>query len=560
MSAHRGFLVSILALVLACGPSSATPDGGTIEGGIVDAATDADAATPLPTGKFRIAMWCGPPGDLLSQGSVDTAAKAGFTTVSNGCDGTTSAAYDKELLQFAEQAGLDAIVSDSRLGDALAGTNVAANLDAVVADYGSSKALAGYFIGDEPSKPAFANIATIVADLATRDANHFAYTNLLPDYASTGQLGTTTYDDYVSSFLATVKPQIVSWDYYPFLTGGTDMSTFFADMSVVRAHAVATHTPFFQFIQAISYNGHRATTQAEKLWVGTETLAYGGAGVSYFTYWTPPQTSESFGNGIIDLTGNPTSQYAEATAINAELSAFGKYLVAATSTSVFYNGPLASGTEPRVPGMPAYVASAAPITVGLFAVNTNDVYVFLANHDYVNPAESDVYFANNPESLDVTSGAFKPLATLGTTTNGVKTHLVIPPADGVLVHLAGPVPPGAPGAEAYVGTVRSDAGTYDVVDSSFGDAHISGASWDTCKTGYTFAGHDFQSNGFWLCARSDLIGHTFYFGNVVADAGTIYAVSGGTATSQGAGGWNTCPKGTLLGRRFESNGFWLCLD
>ena len=558
----------------ACGNSSngapSPIDAGSVDANAVDAVSDAgteggDASheTLLPTGRFRIGMWCGPPAAELSKARFDEIAAAGFTTVSNACDGATYVpAYDSKLLALAQQAGLDAIVSDSRIDAALAGASVATNLDAVVQDYGKAPALAGYFVGDEPSAPAFANVASIVSQLASRDGAHFAYVNLLPDYASPGQLGTSTYDDYVAQFLGTVKPKVFSYDYYPFLAGGSDATTFFADLAVVRAHAVATNTPFWQFTQAISYNGHRATNEAEKLWVGMHTLAYGGAGISYFTYWTPPQTSENFGSAIIDANGVKTAQYAEVTAINQRLTAFGRYLVAAKSTSVFHNGALASGTVPRVPGAAVYVPSAAPLTVGLFDVG-GDAYAFLVNRDYGAAHESDVYLAGGagaPEVLDVATGIFEPIATIGADAKGTKVHVALAPADGTLIHLRGPLALGAPGAEAFVGVVRADVGALDVVDAAFGTARLRAAGWNDCPEGYVLAGRDFASDGFWLCARTDLASHTFYVGNVVADAGTMFAVRGGTATAQGSAGWSTCPKGALLGKRFESNGYWVCMD
>jgi hypothetical protein len=181
----------------------------------------------------------------------------------------------------------------------------------------------------------------------------------------------------------------------------------------------------------------------------------------------------------------------------------------------------------------------------------------------VDAVESDVFLASAtpPEVLDVPSGKFVPIRALASDpVKGTKTHVSLPAGDGALFHLFGPVPPGAPGAEAFVGTVRNDSAMLDVVDSSFGDGTIGQEAWDMCPEGYAFAGRQFESNGFWLCTRKDLGAHTFYVGNVVADQAIVYAVKGGTSTAVGAEGWNTCPKGTLLGRRFESNGYWLCMD
>lgn len=534
--------------------------GAGAEGG---GSSDVDAA--LPTGRFTIGMWCGPPPGQLTKARFDEVAAAGITTVSPSCEsGSDTVTYDQQVLALANGSGLDALVADTRIAAALAGTDVDANLDAVTHDWANAPGLAGYHVRDEPSEPAFPALARVVNGLASRDPSHVAYVNLLPNYASPDQLGAPSYDAYVGDYLAAVKPKLLSWDYYPFLTGSADAGGFFADMAVVRAHALAAKLPFWQFVQSISFNGHRATTKAEKLWVGTETLAYGGAGVSYFTYWTPPQTAENFGVGIIGSDGAPTAQYAEIRDNDARLSAFGRYLVAATSTAVFHGGALADGAVPREPGMPLYVPSAAPVTVGLFAVPdaSHDVYAFVANRDYDSRVEIDAVLAPTaaaPQILDVPSGTFVPLPIVAKDAGGTRVHLAIDPADGALVRLVGPVPPGPLGAEAYVGVVRGDAGTLDVVDSAFGTASVRAAGWNDCPAGFTFIGRDFESNGFWLCARGDLAGRTFLVGNVVADAGTLYSVKGGTATPLGSAGWNSCPGATYLARRFESNGYWVCL-
>jgi hypothetical protein len=162
-----------------------------------------------------------------------------------------------------------------------------------------------------------------------------------------------------------------------------------------------------------------------------------------------------------------------------------------------------------------------------------------------------------PEMLDVATGAFVPFA-VSASAIGARGHVVLEPGDAILLHLAGALPAGPPGAEAMVGLVRGDAGTLYVVDSAFGVGALRGAGWDDCPTGYTNVGKSFASNGFWLCARDDLAASTFYVGSVLADAGTLYEVSGGVAKAVGPGGWDQCPAGTSLGKHFESNGFWLC--
>lgn len=570
-------LVSFGAVTIYAGCSSSrgsgvVPEGGDGGVGAVDGAREngdavADSARPaLPTGKLTIGFWCGLPLAELKKMRFDEIAAAGFTHVSNPCEGSSTVpSYNLQMLDLANQAGLMAIVTDERAAQAIGATPAdrAAKLAALAADYAMKPALYGYHLVDEPSAGSFAAIATVVSDLRALDASHPGIVNLLPIYASLGQLGAPTYDGYIGGFLQAVNPAAFSYDHYNFGVGGVDGADFFDNLAAVRARSVASKTPFWQYIQAISFNGHRDTTGPEKRWAALHTLAYGGTGVMYFTYWTPPQTAENFGSGIVARDGTRTSQYADVQSINVTLAAIGKYLVPATSTGVFHNGALALAALPRAPGAPIYVPSGAPLTVGLFATG-NETYALLVNRNYGAATETDVYAASGdgtPELLDVATGQFAKATVLGTDpVKGAKLHVTLAAGDGALLHLRGPLPKGAPGAEAFVGTVRADAGALHVVDAAFDAQGLRAAGWDDCPAGYTLAGHDFQSYGFWLCARQDLAARTFYVGNVVGDAGTQYRVQNGAATSLGPAGWDTCAAGKPLGRVFESNGFWVCLD
>jgi len=220
-----------------------------------------------------------------------------------------------------------------------------------------------------------------------------------------------------------------------------------------------------------------------------------------------------------------------------------------------------AATAPRSPGAPVYLPSPAPITVGMFAVG-DDSYALLVNRDHVAASESDLVLtsAAEPRVLDINSAEFITIPDATTDGTDTKFHINLPPGDGLLFHLPGPLPPGPAGAEAFVGTVRADIGALAIVDASFGAQTLRGAGWDDCPTGTQLLAHDFQSNGFWLCARTDLAAHTFHVGNVVGDAGELSRVANGVVTKLGPAAWDTCPTGALLGHHLDSNGFWLCMD
>lgn len=506
-------------------------------------------------------MWCGIPERMLSAERVREVAEAGFTMLNFPCE-PTSPAYNARLLALAAEAGLEVIVADPRLGAAAAGNDPTGNVDAVVRELGGFSALWGYHLFDEPSAAAFPAIGAAVRALRARDPARRAYVNVFPDYATPSQLGAATYDAYLRRFLDEVAPPVLCYDHYNFMLDGSDGESFFANLAAVRARAIERAVPFWQYIQAISFVGHRATNGPEKRWAALHTLAYGGTGVLHFTYWTPPQTAEAFGDGILTRDGARTAQYEQVRAINRELVAMGRHLATATSLEVFHNGPLVRGATPRAPGAVVDVPSPAAVTVGTFRAGT-DVLALVVNREHRGPVETDVWLASAdgaPTRLDIATGAFVPMTVLAREGGSARVRLALEPGGGVLLRLRGPVPRGGGGPEVYFGSVRADAGWLDVVDARFGALRVRTAGWNDCPAGYRLAGQDFQSNGFWLCAREDLAARTFYVGNVVRDAGNYYRVAGGAATRLAGQSWDTCMGGALLGRRFESNGFWVCLQ
>lgn len=110
----------------------------------------------------------------------------------------------------------------------------------------------------------------------------------------------------------------------------------------------------------------------------------------------------------------------------------------------------------------------------------------------------------------------------------------------------------------FVGIVRNNEGR--LYRFNKGQATSAGkARWDTCPSGTQLVGRDFQPNGFWLCASPNLANRgTWYFGNVVADTGFYWELANGQAKAAGSVTWDTCWEGTLRGRLFSSNGFWVC--
>ncbi|SPL89859.1 unnamed protein product [[Actinomadura] parvosata subsp. kistnae] len=109
---------------------------------------------------------------------------------------------------------------------------------------------------------------------------------------------------------------MLSFDRYPFLTGGFD-DGYLDDLATVREHARRAGLPAWMYVQTLAYDGHREPTAAELAWQVNTALAYGYTGIQYFTYWTPdPARGEGFRPALIGPDGEPTARYAAVRDLN----------------------------------------------------------------------------------------------------------------------------------------------------------------------------------------------------------------------------------------------------
>ena len=356
--------------------------------------------------EYPISFWCGPPADMISVERYKQIAAAGFTHVMPHCQGAFSPDVNRKVLDTAKATGLKAFIFDSRLPMSITGVpDAKSRLDAVVKDYAKHPALAGYWLTDEPNASKFAGLGEVVAYLRAKDPAHPVYINIFPNYADVPQLGAATYAEYVDQYIQTVKPFAVSYDHYHFLKAG-DRTGFFSNIDTVRNLSAKNGLPFWQIVLSVPHGSYRPLTEAEKRWEAMQTLAYGGEGLMYFTYWTPSDKSFDWGPAIIKLDGTPTQQYEEVRRINHDVHAIGHYLINSAPVAVFQTGEIDQGGAPREQGTPVNVAGEPNLTVGIFRNDTH-LYVLFTNRDYKAAVKVEALLSlgsNRPEHLDKATG------------------------------------------------------------------------------------------------------------------------------------------------------------
>jgi hypothetical protein len=168
-----------------------------------------------------------------------------------------------------------------------------------------------------------------------------------------------------------VSPFVLSWDHYHFTNHG-DRADYFENLDTVRKVALETKTPFWQIVLAVQHFDYRNETPAELRYDAMQTLAFGGRGLMWFTYWAPGKSNEGPGwrHAMINLDGSKDPHYDMIKAINADAKAIGDALGGATSTAVFQTGEDAK-IKPPTDGPAAEAAKAikpleGKLTVGVF--------------------------------------------------------------------------------------------------------------------------------------------------------------------------------------------------
>jgi len=409
-----------------------------------DRAGAADATGAWKQKLFFITFWCPPPATDEALAAV-AAEHFNLTWV------------PVEGLDVAAKHGLRAMLTNDLLSPAtLDDPAKRAALDALIDRAKKHPALEAYFITDEPGAGAFAGLGRLVAHLRERDPAHLAYINLFPTYASEAQLGVSAdaadrakvgypqnfagvgtdnrtvlaYQEHLKRYLEEVKPDLISYDHYHFLKQG-DGNQYFLNLALIRKAALESGKPFLNIIQASTVEKvWRLPKAAEIRWLVFTTMAYGGRGISYFTYWGP----EAYGGLYQD--GKPSPLSKDVAAINAEIAKIGPALMELDSLAVHHTAPLPYGTEPIPADAPVEIAGEGEFVLGLFGRDGKATAFMVVNRSYQKDAEAEVKIAipgGKLEELDRSSGKWSASQTLGAA-RAVRVKLG--PGDGRLFRVA----------------------------------------------------------------------------------------------------------------------------
>lgn len=261
-------------------------------------------------------------------------------------------------------------------------------LDGLISKLKNHPGLGAYYVFDEPQSAAFHDVAVLVEFLRKRDPYHLAFVNMLPIYGVPGKLDTDpsiTYLQFLRQYIDSVKPELLSYDYYNFYRNkdGTpyDLPGYFVNLGLIRQAAIEAHIPFMNIIQASTFlKEYRLPTASEMRWQVYTTLAYGARGINYFLYWGP----KSYGGLYQD--GKETELLKPVVQLNKEIAALGPELMNLETVNVYHTAPQPPGATAFPEQSPVRITSSGEFIIGFFSSKGKQNTFMIVNRDYKHAA------------------------------------------------------------------------------------------------------------------------------------------------------------------------------
>ena len=296
---------------------------------LLGALTRAAAVTPPPPANphdFAVMAWDNAPSDpeqlrLMKEAGLNI---AGFC-----------APQDVERVRA---AGLSCFVSDGRVGEydwekMPPDSELKKNIAAAVHEVAGNPAVLGFILRDEPRVTMFPGLGRVASLLAEALPGAWPYINLFAVFSGRAYTGTDDYETYLREFVEKIHPPFLSYDDYS-LVDGEMRDTFYTNLELARRVSLEAGIPFWNCILSTAHANYMEVSDATFNLQVYSTLAYGGRGIEYFTYFTGPGGNHHL--GPVDQFGYRTPTWDMLRRINFQIHALAPTLIHLHSTGVYH--------------------------------------------------------------------------------------------------------------------------------------------------------------------------------------------------------------------------------
>ena len=282
-------------------------------------------------------------------------------------------------------------------------------MNPVIENYKNEKSVAGYHIIDEPGANRFKNLEKVVSYLKEKDPGRLAYINVFGITAEAWQMDALDYYDYIWRYLSEVKPEMLSYDNYHFLTN-SDGNHYFQNLEIIRELALKFDLPYTNIIQLIGtepeyipqvpFSGWRTPSPSEHRFLVYSSLAYGFTGIVWF-HW---QLSWGFTNYPPE---KRAEIYATISQLNKEIKNIGDELLTLKSVGSYHVNDIPIGAHKLPAGeLVTGIAGNNSYVVGFFKDSVQNDYFMIMNKNYNADVEATISLKNKLSRLEYFNADF----------------------------------------------------------------------------------------------------------------------------------------------------------
>jgi hypothetical protein len=237
-----------------------------------------------------------------------------------------------------EKAGIQVFVSDPRANGydfekPLDEAEVRRNIESLARDTGKSPAVIGFMLRDEPHARAMPSLSLVARIIQEYLPGKWPYVNLFPVRVTADRMSVPTYPEYVRLLIDKIRQPFLSYDNYS-LVNGEMLDWFYTNLEVVRRLSVETGVPFWNCVLSNAHFNYMENTDSTYHLQAYATMAHGGRGMQYFSYFT--WSNGNYRLGPIDQFGNKTPSWDMLRRANNQIHALAPTLKRLKSTGVYH--------------------------------------------------------------------------------------------------------------------------------------------------------------------------------------------------------------------------------
>lgn len=298
-----------------------------------------------------------------------------------------------EFVKKVRKAGLTCIVDDPTISEHVRNTEMSdEEIDRRVKEglskFKGDSAVYGFYVMDEPIAPLFPNLARWYRAIRKVAPEATPYINLLPIGAQGP--GSENYEDYLEQFVKVIDPTYISYDHYTLMDDGSIRSSLYTNLMVVREAAFKHDLYFWNIILGNSHFHYAEVTQGGLNLQVYATLAHGGRGISYFTYFAP--LIGNYRQAALDQFLNKTSTWDMVRLINMQIHALAPVYLQLKSINVFHNLEVPEGCLGMDTSEHLSEVSGGNFLIGEFNGPDDRPFVLIVNKDAQNSTGFHVKF------------------------------------------------------------------------------------------------------------------------------------------------------------------------